>query len=108
SCRLLDFELIRCLDPPRSSVFSGSLLLRRINRYKMARGPAKLQSQQKNQKKKAEAMKSQAIDHKGAQLASLTIKCTVCMIQMVDMRSYKQHFENKHPKSPLPAELASA
>ncbi|VBB31033.1 unnamed protein product, partial [Acanthocheilonema viteae] len=25
--------------------------------------------------------------------------------QMMDKRSYKEHFESKHPKSPLPAEL---
>ncbi|CDO41139.1 4F5 domain-containing protein [Caenorhabditis elegans] len=27
---------------------------------------------------------------------------------MPDPKTYKQHFENKHPKSPLPAELVEA
>lgn len=28
--------------------------------------------------------------------------------QMPDPKTFKQHYENKHPKSPLPPELADA
>jgi len=72
----------------------------------MARGQQKIQSQQKNQQKK-EKMKKAGVDQKKAAAAALTYKCAVCMTQMPDPKTYKQHFENKHPKSPLPADLQS-
>jgi len=31
----------------------------------------------------------------------------VMQTQMPDPKTYKQHFENKHPKSPMPEELQS-
>ncbi|KAL3989696.1 Zinc finger protein 706 [Acanthocheilonema viteae] len=71
----------------------------------MARGHQKFQSQQKNLKKQEELKKSKGSDQKAAAIKALTHKCTVCMAQMMDKRSYKEHFESKHPKSPLPAEL---
>merc|ERR1712142_1017587 len=63
------------------------------NQYRsaMARGHQKIQSQQKAQEKAANA--------------ALKIACTVCKSAMPDPKTYKQHFENKHPKAPLPEEL---
>merc|ERR1712168_1079101 len=73
----------------------------------MARGQQKIQSQQKNAEKLAKIKKAESGDSKKAAAAALVFKCSVCMTQMPDPKTYKQHFENKHPKSPLPAELAS-
>uniref|UniRef100_A0A672H530 Zinc finger protein 706 n=1 Tax=Salarias fasciatus TaxID=181472 RepID=A0A672H530_SALFA len=60
----------------------------------MARGHQKFQSQQKNAKKQKAAAK-----------AALVFTCTVCRTQMPDLKTFKQHFESKHPKSPMPLEL---
>ncbi|RCN47729.1 hypothetical protein ANCCAN_06193 [Ancylostoma caninum] len=90
----------------------------------MARGHQKIQSQQKAQKKvgsiaaplrqeadfsfQAEALKkSQGCDQRGAAQKALHHKCTVCMAQMPDPKTYKQHFESRHPKAPLPLELVN-
>ncbi|GMS96787.1 hypothetical protein PENTCL1PPCAC_18962 [Pristionchus entomophagus] len=73
----------------------------------MARGQQKVQSQQKNAEKQAKLKKAQGTDQKTAAMASLIFKCSVCMAQMPDPKTYKQHFENKHPKAPMPAELAN-
>ncbi|CAD5234660.1 unnamed protein product [Bursaphelenchus xylophilus] len=70
----------------------------------MARGHQKIQSQMKNQKK-ADAAKKSGIDQKTAAQQALHHKCSVCMAQMPDPKTYKQHFQSKHPKSPLPSEL---
>uniref|UniRef100_A0A2K6JXQ5 Zinc finger protein 706 n=1 Tax=Rhinopithecus bieti TaxID=61621 RepID=A0A2K6JXQ5_RHIBE len=66
----------------------------------MARGQQKIQSQQKMPKKK------QGHDQKAAAKAALIYTCTVCRTQMPDPKTFKQHFESKHPKTPLPPELA--
>ncbi|XP_068432362.1 zinc finger protein 706-like [Clinocottus analis] len=71
----------------------------------MARGHQKIQSQQKNAKKAAEKKKGQAADQKTAAMAALVHTCPVCRTQMPDPKTFKQHFESKHPKSPMPAEL---
>ncbi|EFA11290.1 zinc finger protein 706 [Tribolium castaneum] len=74
----------------------------------MARGQQKLQSQAKAQEKAAKAKKQQghsATDQKKAAQKALVYVCTVCKAQMPDPKTYKQHFENKHPKSEVPAEL---
>ena len=74
----------------------------------MARGHQKLQSQQKTLEKQAAAKKQQghsAKDQTKAAQAALKISCAVCKSQMPDPKTYKQHFENKHPKVDLPAEL---
>ena len=72
----------------------------------MARGHQKIQSQQKNAKKAAEAKKAQGHNNqKTAAKAALVFTCLVCRSQMPDPKTFKQHFENKHPKSPLPPEL---
>lgn len=46
-----------------------------------------------------------ATTQKAAAQKALVFACTVCKSQMPDPKTYKQHFENKHPKSELPAEL---
>lgn len=72
----------------------------------MARGQQKIQSQQKNAKKAAEKKKGQGADQKTAAKAALVHTCPVCRTQMPDPKTFKQHFESKHPKSPMPPELA--
>jgi hypothetical protein len=72
----------------------------------MARGQQKIQSQQKAAEKAAKAKKAQGSNQKEAAAKALTFKCAVCMALMPDPKTYKQHFENKHPKAPMPAELA--
>jgi len=75
----------------------------------MARGQQKIQSQQKAQEKQAK-MKKQAGQSEGTRKATAAVGlkcvCTVCMAQMPDPKTYKQHFENKHPKVALPEDLA--
>ncbi|KAF6025744.1 znf706 [Bugula neritina] len=71
----------------------------------MARGHQKEQSKQKNAKKNEQLAKQKghsAADQKKAAAAALTYSCTVCRSQMGDPKTYKQHFESKHPKAPLP------
>ncbi|KAM3596535.1 uncharacterized protein V6R79_016212 [Siganus canaliculatus] len=72
---------------------------------RMARGHQKIQSQQKNAKKQAEMKKAKGHDQKTAAKAALVFTCLVCRSQMPDPKTFKQHFESKHPKSPLPPEL---
>jgi len=71
----------------------------------MARGQQKIQSQQKNAQRQAAAKKASAADNKAAAAKALHYTCSVCRTQMPDLKTYKQHFENKHPKSPIPDEL---
>uniref|UniRef100_A0A336LMH1 CSON012989 protein n=1 Tax=Culicoides sonorensis TaxID=179676 RepID=A0A336LMH1_CULSO len=74
----------------------------------MARGQQKVQSQQKAQEKAQKLKKQQghsAQEQKKAAEKALQYSCIVCKSQMPDPKTYKQHFENKHPKSELPAEL---
>ncbi|XP_073488156.1 zinc finger protein 706 [Lithobates pipiens] len=71
----------------------------------MARGHQKIQSQQKNAKKQAEQKKKQGHDQKAAAKVALVYTCLVCRTQMPDPKTFKQHFESKHPKVPLPPEL---
>jgi len=74
----------------------------------MARGHQKIQSQQKAQEAAAKRKKQEghsASDQKKAAGAALKAQCSVCKAQMPDPKTYKQHFENKHPKNDLPNEL---
>lgn len=71
----------------------------------MARGHQKIQSQQKAQKKAESMKKGNGVDQKVAAQAALHFKCKVCMAQMPDPKTYKQHFESKHPKAEMPPEL---
>ena len=68
----------------------------------MARGHQKIQSQKKNQEKQAKLNKGKGVDHKASALKALVHSCPVCRAQMGDLKNLKQHFESKHPKSPLP------
>lgn len=74
----------------------------------MARGQQKIQSQQKKAQKMEKLKKSASHDQKKAAAAALNYKCKVCMSLMPDVKTYKQHFENKHPKATLPEELNDA
>ena len=70
----------------------------------MARGNQKIKSQQKNAKKTA-ATKSTTVlfsEKKKIAAKALTVGCPVCKILMPDPKTFKQHFENKHPKATLP------
>lgn len=69
----------------------------------MARGLQKLQSQAKNQEKQSN--KKSAHDNKKSAQAGLLFQCVVCKAQLPDPKTYKQHFESKHPKAEMPAEL---
>ncbi|KAJ8020821.1 hypothetical protein HOLleu_40512 [Holothuria leucospilota] len=71
----------------------------------MARGQQKIQAQQKNAKDKEKKKKAAGSDQKASAAKALVHTCSVCRTQMPDPKTYKQHFENKHPKNPLPAEL---
>ncbi|CAB3372337.1 zinc finger protein 706-like [Cloeon dipterum] len=74
----------------------------------MARGHQKIQSQAKAQEKQAKMKKQQghsASDQQKAAAKALVFACAICKSQMPDPKTYKQHFENKHPKNDLPAEL---
>lgn len=69
----------------------------------MARGQQKIQSQQKNAERQAKMKKGTS--QKESANKALVHKCIVCMSQMPDPKTYKQHFQSKHPKSNLPPEL---
>lgn len=74
----------------------------------MARGHQKLQSQAKAAEKDAKMKKQQghnAKEQKKAAQKALNFVCAVCKAQMPDAKTYKQHFENKHPKNEMPSEL---
>eukprot|EP00048_Salpingoeca_helianthica_P016127 m.230592 g.230592 ORF g.230592 m.230592 type:complete len:79 (-) comp18087_c0_seq1:115-351(-) len=75
----------------------------------MARGHQKIQSQQKNAEKKAAAAKGAKSPQEKEKeaMAALKATCVVCKAQMVDLKGYRTHFEAKHPKAPLPPELAA-
>lgn len=70
----------------------------------MTRGQQKIQAQQKNAAKQSKAKKG-SHDQKKAAQAALVYSCPVCKSQMPDPKTYKQHFENKHPRAELPPEL---
>ncbi|CAF1206655.1 unnamed protein product [Didymodactylos carnosus] len=69
----------------------------------MARGHQKAQSQARNAEKQASMKKPQSQLSSAA--AGLKFSCSVCKAQMPDPKTYRQHFENKHPKNDLPDEL---
>uniref|UniRef100_A0A224Y4Z8 Small EDRK-rich factor-like N-terminal domain-containing protein n=2 Tax=Panstrongylus TaxID=65342 RepID=A0A224Y4Z8_9HEMI len=74
----------------------------------MARGQQKIQSQAKAAERAAKQKKQQghnANSQKKAAQKALVFACAVCKAQMPDPKTYKQHFENKHPKNPMPKEL---
>ncbi|KAL5251099.1 hypothetical protein ACHWQZ_G016722 [Mnemiopsis leidyi] len=72
----------------------------------MARGHQKELAQQRNAKKNSG--KKDGSSQKKAASAALVHQCTVCKSQMGDLKTYKQHFESKHSKLPLPDVLKEA
>ncbi|TNY19989.1 zinc finger protein Ci-ZF-144 [Rhodotorula diobovata] len=68
----------------------------------MARGLAKEQAQQKSREKAAKAAggKSQL----KTRAAAFKITCPTCRTPLSDYKNFKEHFEAKHPKLPLPTE----
>ena len=58
----------------------------------------------KGTEKAAENSKKAKEDKKAAH-AALATKCSVCSLLMANPANYKQHWEGKHAKLPLPAEL---
>jgi len=77
----------------------------------MARGQQKIQSQQKAAEAAAKRKKAEGNslkDQKKAAAAGLKMTCSVCRSMMPDPKTYKQHFENKHPKNPMPQDLIDA
>jgi hypothetical protein len=74
----------------------------------MARGQQKIQSQQKAAEKAAKLKKAAGNSkHDNAKTAAAGLKCvcSICKSAMPDPKTYKQHFESKHSKSPMPEEL---
>ncbi|XP_050690156.1 zinc finger protein 706-like [Eriocheir sinensis] len=73
----------------------------------MARGHQKAQSQERNKAKQAALKKSghNANSQKKAAMKALTFQCVICKSMMPDPKTYRQHYENKHPSSELPEEL---
>ena len=75
----------------------------------MTRGQQKIQAQQKNQSKQQKAKKSgSAKEAKASAQAALVFTCSVCRAQIPDIKTYRQHFESKHPKAPMPPKLKEA
>ena len=77
----------------------------------MTRGQQKVQSRLKNEQKLAKQKKAQGHDVKQQQKAAqkaLVYSCPVCRTQIPDVKTFRQHFESKHPKSPLPPELQAS
>lgn len=70
----------------------------------MARGQQKIQAQQKAAAKQAKLKKGGG-DMKASAKKALVYTCPVCRSQMPDPKTFRQHFESKHPKQPLPPEL---
>ncbi|CAF2634879.1 unnamed protein product [Rotaria sp. Silwood2] len=68
----------------------------------MARGHQKELARQRNEKS---GSSNKPTTQKGTAAAGLTYQCGICKTQMGDRKTYKLHFENKHPKNELPAEL---
>uniref|UniRef100_A0A8C7U8R2 Small EDRK-rich factor-like N-terminal domain-containing protein n=1 Tax=Oncorhynchus mykiss TaxID=8022 RepID=A0A8C7U8R2_ONCMY len=44
--------------------------------------------------------KETAVDQKTADKAALAHTCPVCQVN-ADLKTFKQHFESKHPKTPM-------
>lgn len=75
----------------------------------MTRGQQKIQAQQKNQSRQQKAKKGgSAKEAKASAQAALVYTCSVCRTQIPDTKTYRQHFESKHPKAPTPPELKEA
>lgn len=76
----------------------------------MVRGHAKEVSQQKRLAKEQDKLKS--VKRTGSESrtvveAGLTLKCPNCLQSCPNVGVLRAHFENKHPKLPLPPECLS-
>jgi len=74
----------------------------------MVRGHAKEVAQQKNAAKqadKAKSVKRDGSETRAILQAGVTFTCSVCKQSMANVGVLRNHFENKHPKAPLPPEL---
>eukprot|EP01134_Creolimax_fragrantissima_P007933 CFRG7933T1 len=72
----------------------------------MARGAQKIQAQKKAQEKAAKkGAKTDGPHKRDAAEKAMPFKCKVCMMSIMSKPTYKEHFQNKHPKADLPPEL---
>eukprot|EP01038_Epipyxis_sp_PR26KG_P014430 gene14430-19366_t len=76
----------------------------------MVRGHAKLVAQEKSANRaadKAKSVKRDGSESKQIREAGIALSCSVCKQGMANIGVLRTHFENRHPRSPLPPELAS-
>eukprot|EP01036_Dinobryon_divergens_P022235 gene22234-30476_t len=76
----------------------------------MVRGHAKEVAQQKNAAKMAEKSKSAKRDSsesKKVKEDGVPLVCAVCKQGMPNVGAMRNHYENRHPKTPLPPELTA-
>ncbi|KAL4617013.1 zinc finger protein 706 [Arapaima gigas] len=93
-------RITRCLPFPRGRVLVQTVQGPWTPLSHSHRGHQKIQFQQKNAKRQAEAKKSKGHDQKAAAKAALVYACGVCQMQMPDPKTFKQHFDSKHLKCP--------
>ena len=67
--------------------------------------PKKAATKTNKETEKAAENYKKAQEDKKAKLAALATKCSNCSLPMANPANYKQHWEGKHSKLPLPAEL---
>ncbi|GAA5822578.1 hypothetical protein JCM3770_006317 [Rhodotorula araucariae] len=72
----------------------------------MARGLQKEQAQAKAREKAAKAAGGKS--NLKTRAAAFKITCPTCKTPMSDYKNFKEHFEAKHPKLPLPSEESFA
>ncbi|GAA6027123.1 hypothetical protein JCM8097_002409 [Rhodosporidiobolus ruineniae] len=68
----------------------------------MTRGLQKQQAQQKSREKLAKA--AGGTSNLKTRAAALKVQCPACKIPVSDYKNFKDHFESKHSKLPLPTE----
>ncbi|KAM8948271.1 zinc finger protein 706-like [Lycaon pictus] len=93
-------------QPSHTAAVSPVSLMQDCPGPDIACGQQKIQYQQRNAQKQAGQKRKQAHDQKASAKAALIYTWIVCRTQMPDLKTFQQHFENKHPKTPLSLELA--
>lgn len=73
----------------------------------MVRGHAKDVARERNAKKQDEGKKRTGAESMAVKAATQSIVCSFCKQGCATQKGYLEHFQNKHPKMPLPPELAS-
>ncbi|GAA5832618.1 hypothetical protein JCM5353_006697 [Sporobolomyces roseus] len=68
----------------------------------MARGLQKVQAQQKS--REAQAAKAGGKSQLKSRAEAFKIKCPKCFNPLSDYKNFKEHWEAKHGKDPLPTE----